>query len=152
MCEHHSSTSPEDSSSDHETSSDLTLLQAEEGSEYYPDAPSHWVTVHPQPHAPDISASAFFSFHLISGCSTAGREMCQYSRSMTSQEVKKVLGLRGRWSAGSLGLHWWRGPSPAPAWRTLELPSSLPTPIWCSSHGATRDMQEQHQRRVLKPG
>lgn len=94
MCEHHSSTSPEDSSSERETSSDTTLLQADNVSECCIDDRSDWVTEDSLSHAAHIAASTFFSFHLISGCSTAGRDMCQYSRSMTSQEVKKVLGLK----------------------------------------------------------
>lgn len=40
------------------------------------------------------ATSSIFPFHLISGCSTAERDMCQFSRTITSQEVQGRIGLR----------------------------------------------------------
>lgn len=95
MCEHHSLTSPEDPSSDCETSSDTTLLEGHQEPEASHTACADWAIDASASYSDDSRSSAFFPLHLVSGCSCASRLMCQYSRSITSQEVKRVLGLRG---------------------------------------------------------
>jgi hypothetical protein len=82
----------EDSSSEHESSSDITLQEADEAEWHF--FPSEPVT----PCIDDSEASHppfLFPFHLISGCSTAERSMCQYSRSMTAQEVRSKVVVKG---------------------------------------------------------
>ena len=121
--EHAGSSSPSESSSNREMASvsDTTLNEADEDEESISsqsDAvigsePSHGVDIH-TPNSPTL-----FPFHLISGCSTAGRTMCTSSGSLTSQEVKSVLELRGTSSRGWVALmhHW----TPQPARWTLDV-------------------------------
>jgi hypothetical protein len=98
MSEHHGSSSPEETSSEHESASDTSL---DDG-----DAP---ITTHQylkeeatgQLHAADNYASPIFPFSLLSACSAQGRAviMCQYARSITSQDIvssaKGTIGLKG---------------------------------------------------------
>ena len=97
MCEHHSSSSPEDHPSDHETSSDTTLHEGEDELEWS-TARRPSITSGSVSFSDDIDASVVFPFHLISACSSAGRIMCQYSGTVTAQETRKVLGLKGLWT------------------------------------------------------
>jgi hypothetical protein len=94
MCEQQGSSSPERSWSDDEASSDTTLNDVDEADERLP--PSNTVRDAPQSHCAGPPSSVNFPFHLIAGCSSAERTtMCNLSGSLTSQEVKSVLGLRG---------------------------------------------------------
>ncbi|KAF2848619.1 glutathione degradosome [Plenodomus tracheiphilus IPT5] len=89
--------SPEGALSDDETSSNLTLYDGDETSQWSTSAfapfPDELL-----PHSNTaVSTSAIFPFHLLSACSSAGRAiMCQYSQAttITSHEVKRVLGLK----------------------------------------------------------
>jgi hypothetical protein len=115
-CEHHGSSSPEESSSasDNETPSDSTLNDEDDVDEQLSA-----VTGSEPSHGTDMRCPTIFPFHLISGCSSAGRSMTS-SRSLTSQEGKTVLGLRGTSRAG--GLRCISGPRT----RWTLAPSSLP--------------------------
>lgn len=44
--------------------------------------------------------SVSFPHHLISGCSTAGNIMCQYSQTMTSHVVRRRIGIKGTFGVG----------------------------------------------------
>jgi hypothetical protein len=99
LYEHAGSSSPEGSSTENETYSDTTLDDVDELDERLSHRP-YAVTnrasyTSSQSLGADICPWTIFPFHLISGCSSAGRTMCSPSRSMTSQEVRRVLGLRG---------------------------------------------------------
>jgi hypothetical protein len=94
VCEQQGSSSPKDSWSDDNASSDITLNDVDEAHERLP----RWSTVREAPlsYSADPSSSVNFPFHLIAGCSSAERAtMCNLSGSLTSQEVEKVVGLRG---------------------------------------------------------
>jgi di- and tripeptidase len=112
-----SSTSAEDSPSDHESSSDTTLHEVD-GIPPYCHGES--VTVCGDEH--NTSSSAFFPFHLIAGCSTAQRGMCPYSRTITSRDLPRTVELKGTSLAEACGtpttLHRAGALNP-------ELPSSL---------------------------
>jgi hypothetical protein len=43
----------------------------------------------------DASPAGLFPFHLIAGCSAAERAMSQYSQTLTSQDVRRMMGLQG---------------------------------------------------------
>lgn len=104
MNEQRGSSSSEESSSGDETSSDITLHEIDEVNECL--ACPHRVEPVAEPPIPQytvIDSPRIFPFHLISGCSSAGRRavMC----TLTSQQVKTaVLGLRGtsRCAGGTL--------------------------------------------------
>lgn len=80
-----------DSSSSSESSSDITLHAESDVplSSIRRDSVTAW-----SDEDDDTAASQIFPFHLISGCSTAERGMCQYSRTITSHEVQGRIALR----------------------------------------------------------
>jgi len=94
MDEQRGSSSSEDSSSDDETSSDITLHEEDEIHACLPSSSRvESVVESPISQSTEIDSRCIFPFHLISGCSSAGRPavMC----TLTSQQVKTtVLGLR----------------------------------------------------------
>lgn len=98
MSEHRGSSSPEETSSEHESASVTSL---DDGDPILPayhhlKEPLIW----PRPAADNESAPVF-PFSLLSACSAQGRavSMCQYARSITSQDIvssaKGTIGLRG---------------------------------------------------------
>ncbi|RAR05491.1 glutathione degradosome [Stemphylium lycopersici] len=92
MFELQDSSSPGTSSSsdDDEASSDTTLSDVEEDEERQ-SAHSDSLTDSSSSHDADSTPCSFFPFHLISGCSAAGRSnMCSASQAFVSQEVKRV--------------------------------------------------------------
>lgn len=98
MCEHQCLSSPATSSTsrDDETFSDTTLDDVLEDDE--PLSPcSDTLTGSASSHSTDTSARAIFPLHLISGCSSTGRNtMCTFSRTITAEEGRrKFLELRG---------------------------------------------------------
>lgn len=104
----------------------------------------------------DTFLPTLFPFHLISGCSTAERNMCQYSRLITSQEVRMRIGLKGTltWRCGlgcSVGAP--TNPPTHAAVGRWTLGSAVIAPprirVVCRRR---RDMQEQLPQRLMKPG
>lgn len=104
MCEHQGSSSPERSWSDDETSSNSTLNDVDEADERL--SLSHTVN-----HDPTcLSSSVLFPFHLIAGCSSAERRtMCNLSGTLTSQEDRRVVEVKG---TSTWAMH--LAPQPAP--------------------------------------
>lgn len=98
MSEHHGSSSPDETSSEHEFASVTSFDDGEPIVTAY-----HHLKAPPiRPlHAADNHASYIFPFSLLSACSAQGRavSMCQYARSITSQDIvssaKGTIGLRG---------------------------------------------------------
>lgn len=98
MSEHHGSSSPEETSSEHESASVTSFDDDGEPpvTEYH-HLKDSWIQ--PRPAADD--ASPIFPFSLLSACSAQGRAvtMCQYARSIASQDLvssaKGRIGLRG---------------------------------------------------------
>jgi len=128
MCEHQGSSSPERSWSDDETSSNSTLNDVDEADERL--SLSHTVN-----HDPTcLSSSVLFPFHLIAGCSSAERRtMCNLSGTLTSQEDRRVVEVKG---TSTWAMHLAPQPAHLGDW-TLILPSSLaPTP---NRESLTRD-------------
>ncbi|KAH3967067.1 hypothetical protein HBH70_123320 [Parastagonospora nodorum] len=78
----------EDSSSEPESCSDITLLEDAPRS-HRRDSLTAWSDDGNDPVAP-----SFFPFHLISGCSAAERAMCQFSGSIASQTLQGRIGLK----------------------------------------------------------
>jgi hypothetical protein len=136
--EHHSSSSPEESSSasDNETPSDSTLNEEDEDDERLSS-----VTGSEPSHGADVRCPTFFPFHLISGCSSAGRSMTS-SRSLTSQEVKTVLGLRGMSRLVWVWMHQWTPHAMDPG------SVIAPTPIREHLHATMQELR----RDTLEPG
>lgn len=98
MSEHHGSSSPEESSSEHETASVTSFDDGEPILPAYPhlkEAP-----IWPRAAASN-DPSPIFPFSLLSACSAQGRavSMCQYARSITSQDsvssARGTIGLIG---------------------------------------------------------
>jgi hypothetical protein len=96
-----------------------------------------------------------FPFHLIAGCSTAERAMCQISRTITSQELQgrgRIVGLKGTltWTVVERC-----GPQPPPI---LGVPPASVCGRWtlCAVIAllpqTPRDMQEQLDATCVKPG
>lgn len=100
MSEHHGSSSPEETSSEHDSAS-ITSFD-DDGELHLPiyhNLKGSWVQ--PQRTAAN-GASPIFPFSLLSACSAQGRavSMCQYARSITSQDTminaKGKIQLRGK--------------------------------------------------------
>lgn len=98
MSEHHGSSSPEESSSEHESASVTSLDDGEPilaAHDHLKEAP-----IWPRPAVDDESAP-IFPFSLLSACSAQGRavSMCQFARAVTSQDLASSAegprGLRG---------------------------------------------------------
>ncbi|KAF2821913.1 hypothetical protein CC86DRAFT_470020 [Ophiobolus disseminans] len=81
----------DDSSDDYESASDITLHDEDDSDSHHfqPELVSTWFDN-------ESSRSILFPFHLIAGCSTAERAMCQYSPSVTAQEVRKTVVVKAR--------------------------------------------------------
>ena len=93
MSEHHGSSSPETSSED-ETASVTSFDDGDSILAAYHELKEDWT----QPSlAANNNTSPVFRFSLLSACSAQGRavSMCQYARSMTSQDVVRGARLRG---------------------------------------------------------
>lgn len=94
MSEHHGSSSPEETSSEHDSAS---VTSFDDGELVYP----HLKKSSLLPLQPAHDASPIFPFSLLSACSAQGRAvtMCQFARSMTSADTassaKLTIGLRG---------------------------------------------------------
>lgn len=153
QCEQQSSSSPERSPSDDETSSDITLNEVDEADQRLPL--SSTVREAPLSHSAGLSSSAIFPFHLLAGCSSAERRtMCILSASLTSQEVKTALGvgLRGTSSRAAASIGDASGPRSRRFWPwTLNVPSSLPPSreTFTRDHALTPEIQ--HQARLTMP-
>lgn len=88
------------SSDDDEASSDTTLNDVEEDEERE-SSYSESLTDSSSSHDADSDPYSFFPFHLISGCSSAGRSnMCSASQTFASQEAKRVREGRGKVAGG----------------------------------------------------
>jgi hypothetical protein len=136
----------EDSSSDRESCSDITLNEDPDVPQrtYRRDSLTAWSEEVEDPVSPSS-----FPIHLLSGCSAAERVMCQYSGSITAQMVQAQgrIGLKGtltwRWAADP---HQPR--APGSGWWTLERA--------VIAHGemspAPRDMQAELLTFLVKPG
>jgi hypothetical protein len=98
MSEHHGSSSADETSSEHESASVTSLDDGEAIFTAYHHLKKH--STRPL-HAAENKASPIFPFSLLSACSAQGRAvaMCQYARSITSQDMvssaKGTTGLRG---------------------------------------------------------
>lgn len=99
MSEHQGSSSPEETSSEHDSASVTSFDDGEPNLPAYPhlkEAP-----IWPRPAADD-ETSPIFAYSLLSACSAQGRavSMCQYARTITSQDMassaKGTIGLRGK--------------------------------------------------------
>lgn len=99
MSEHHGSSSPDETSSEHEFTSDTSL----DGGDPRAILTSYQI-VKDSPKRP-LHATAntpIFPFSLLSACSAQGRafNMCQYARSVTSQDTvssaEGTIGLKGK--------------------------------------------------------
>lgn len=132
MYSHHSSILPERHPSDHETSSDTKTYKAEEYLESLAARQALLTDDGLHAYHSTTCASPPFPSHLLSACSASGRVMCQYSRSVTTHEVRSVLGLRGTYMyVDRRGMHVWCGVDKPPRRKAgaagpwLALPSSL---------------------------
>lgn len=99
MSEHHSSSSPEETSSEHESTSVTSFDDdVEPVLAPYHHLKESWIQSRA---AADDDASPIFPFSLLSACSAQGRAvtMCQYARSIAAQNTvssaKGRIGLRG---------------------------------------------------------
>src|SRR5690242_6274652 len=88
----------DDSSDGYQSASDITLHDEDDDESPFFDAEP--VTAYRHTRSDSL---VFFPFHLIAGCGTAERAMCQFSRSMTEQEVRKTVVVKGTYVVG-----WWR--------------------------------------------
>jgi hypothetical protein len=112
----------EDSSSDRESCSDITLNEEPNVPlrTYRRDSLTAWSEEVEDPVSPSR-----FPIHLLSGCSAAERVMCQYSGSITSQMVQAQgrIGLKGTltWRSGPPNPHQpWASAGPGSGRWTLE--------------------------------
>ncbi|KAJ8105732.1 hypothetical protein OPT61_g10003 [Boeremia exigua] len=88
MSEHHGSSSPEETSSEHESASDTSFDDCEPSLTAYRRKAS-WTRPRPADDAP------LFPVSLLSACSAQGRAaMCQYARSIAAQEAGSSKGGR----------------------------------------------------------
>ena len=98
MSEHHGSSSSDETLSEHESASVTSL---DDGKAIF--TAYHHLKEHSKrpPHAAENKALPIFPFSLLSACSAQGRAatMCQYARSITSQDTvssaKDTTGPRG---------------------------------------------------------
>lgn len=110
-------------SSNDESCSDITLNEEPDVPQrsYRRDSLTAWSEEGDEPVSPSS-----FPFHLISGCSAAERDMCQYSGSITSPMVQapRRIGLKGTltWRCGPPNPH--QILSRARGGGPLEVPSS----------------------------
>ena len=98
MSEHHGSSSPDETSSEHEFTSDTSL----DGGDPRAILTSYQIVKGSRTRPLRATEnSPIFPFSLLSACSAQGRAftMCQYARSITSQgtvnSVKDTIGLKG---------------------------------------------------------
>jgi hypothetical protein len=87
----------EDSSSEPESSSDTTLHEEDDAALFLKRRDSLTAGCDEEEDDDDEAAvlPSLFPFHLLSGCSSAERAMCQISQTITSQELQGRIGLKG---------------------------------------------------------
>jgi hypothetical protein len=107
--------SPEDdSSSEPESCSDTTLHEEDDAALFLKRRDSLTAGCEEDDDDDDDDDDAvlpsLFPFHLLSGCSSAGRAMCQISQTITSRELQGRIGLKGMSCVCRLTWTWRGGP------------------------------------------